>query len=120
MSEYTFEMVPQHVGRIAELRQSIGQKLDGVTIPSTPTGKFNKEYLNIEELCEYLPSHPAQRTVYEWCRKNLIYYKNGKRSIFKKAEIDKWLIRTRVKDYTELKGKALHYVYESPARGKKR
>lgn len=113
MSEYTFEMVPQLV-RIAELLQSIGQKLDGVTIPSTPTGKFNKENLNIEELSEYLPSHPAQRTAYEWCRKNFIYYKNRKRSIFKKADPHP------VKDYTELKEEALHYVDESPARGKKR
>lgn len=37
MNEYTFEMVPGLVGRIAELLESIDQKLDKVNVAPIPT-----------------------------------------------------------------------------------
>ena len=102
MSNYTFEMVPELVGRIAELLASIDEKIDKITFPSSPSGD-HPEIMGINELCNYLPSHPSSKTVYSWCHNNTIpYYKQGKRSFFKKSEIDKWLLRTRVKDWTEM------------------
>lgn len=59
--------------------------------------------MEIKQLAEYLPSHPSRKTIYKWCQESRIpHYKQGRRLLFKKSEIDKRLLRTRVKDYTEL------------------
>ena len=59
--------------------------------------------------------------VYSWVNDNTIpYYKQGKTLMFKKPEIDKWLHRTRVKDNTELMGKAQRYCATHPLGGRKR
>ena len=91
-------MVPQMVGRIAELLTSIDQKLDKLTVPVQPVDN-TPEMMSIQDLSNYLPTHPSKSTIYEWCsEKRIPYYKQGKRTFFKKAEIDKWLLNTRVKD----------------------
>lgn len=120
MSEYTFEMVPQLVGRIAELLSSIDQKLDRVNV--TPMQSDNTpELMNIKQLGEYLPSHPSTSTIYGWCHENQIpYYKQGKRTFFKKSDVDKWLLRTRVKDQTELMEEAAEYCRTHPIVGRRR
>ena len=40
--------------------------------------------------------------------------------IFKKSEIDKWLLRTRVKDNTELMEEAQRYCATHPLGGRRR
>ena len=120
MSEYTFEMVPGLVGRIAELLASIDQKLDRVNVTSTAADKM-PELMDIKQLGEYLPTHPSPSTIYGWCHENQIpYYKHGKRTFFKKSEIDKWLLRTRVKDQTELMEEAAEYCRTHPIGGRRR
>ena len=54
MNEYTFEMVPGLVGRIAELLASIDQKLDKVIISSMPVDN-TPELMDIKQLSGYLP-----------------------------------------------------------------
>ena len=50
------------------------------------------EWLNIDELREYIPSKPARQTVYGWInRKAIPYHKNGKKVYFSRVEIDEWL-----------------------------
>ena len=120
MSEYTFEMVPQLVGRIAELLSSIDQKLDRVNV-SPMQSDNTPELMNIKQLGEYLPSHPSTSTIYGWCHENQIpYYKQGKRTFFKKSAVDKWLLRTRVKDQTELMEEAAEYCRTHPIGGRRR
>ena len=120
MSEYTFEMVPGLVGRIAELLASIDQKLDKVTVAPIPTDD-TPELMNVKELGRYLPSHPAPATIYGWIREHSIpHYKQGKTLMFKKSEIDKWLLRTRVKDSTELIEEAQRYCATHPIGGRRR
>ena len=110
MNEYTFEMIPGLIGRIAELLESIDQKLDKlkdthIAADDTP------EMMNIKDLCNYLPSHPKISTIYGWVNSNNIpYYKPGRTLMFKKSEIDKWLMRTRVKDVYEIMEETQHYV----------
>ena len=119
MSEYTFEMVPGLVGRIAELLASIDQKLDKVIISSMPVDN-TPELMDIKQLSGYLPSHPSPSTIYSWCHENQIpYYKQGKLTIFKKSEIDKWLLRTRVKDQTEYMEEAAEYCRTHSIGGKR-
>lgn len=71
MNEYTFEMVPGLVGRIAELLESIDSKLDKVNVAPIPTDD-TPELMNVKDLGRYLPSHPAPSTVYGWVNDNTI------------------------------------------------
>jgi len=120
MNEYTFEMVPGLVGRIAELLESIDSKLSKLSVVSSSANNF-PELMDIKQLSEYLPSHPAVKTIYEWCHNhNIPYYKRGNRTIFKKTEIDNWLLRTRIKDSTELMEEAERYVATHPMGGRSR
>ena len=114
MNEYTFEMVPGLVGRIAELLASIDQKLDKVNVAPIPTDD-TPELMNVKELGRYLPSHPAPATIYGWIREHSIpHYKQGKTLMFKKSEIDKWLLRTRVKDDAQLQEEAEEWCRTHP------
>lgn len=120
MNEYTFEMVPGLVGRIAELLESIDQKLDKVNVGPIPTDD-TPELMTVKDLGRYLPSHPKPSTVYSWVNDNTIpHYKQGKTLMFKKSEIDKWLLRTRVKDNTEIMDEAQRYVATYPLGGRRR
>lgn len=54
------------------------------------------EYLNIDQLREYLPQKPAKQTVYQWVHfKQIPYHKRGKSVLFKRSEIDSWISETR-------------------------
>ena len=114
MADYTFEMVPQMVGRIAELLTSIDQKLEKLTVPAQPVDN-TPELMGVKDLGAYLPSHPAPATIYGWIRENSIpHYKQGKTLMFKKSEIDKWLLRTRVKDDAQLQEEAEEWCRTHP------
>ena len=77
--------------------------------------------MNVKDLGRYLPLHPAPSTVYSWVNDNTIpYNKQGKTLMFKKSEIDKWLLRTRVKDNTELMEEAQRYCATHPLGGRRR
>jgi len=53
----------------------------------------NSNWLNIDELQEYLPDFPAKATIYGWVGHNQIpFYKGGKKLRFLKSEIDEWLL----------------------------
>ena len=48
--------------------------------------------MDVEELCEYLPGHPAKCTIYTWANHNYIpHHMCGKSLCFFRPEIDKWL-----------------------------
>lgn len=56
------------------------------------TEKKEVKWLNVEELCEYLPSHPREQTVYSWTSSRKIpFHKKGRSIMFNKREIDEWL-----------------------------
>ena len=120
MSEHTFEMVPQLVGRIAELLESIDRKIEKVTVQSISNIDV-PELMSVKDLSKYLPSHPSASTIYGWCCENSIpYYKQGKHTIFKRSEIDQWLLRTRVKDSYEVMEEAQHYCTIHPSGSRKK
>jgi excisionase family DNA binding protein len=49
-------------------------------------------WMNLTELCEYLPDHPTKPTVYGWVHQNAIPCKKGGKHLrFLKSEIDAWL-----------------------------
>lgn len=50
------------------------------------------EWMNVTQLIEYLPTHPAEQTVYGWTSARKIpFHKMGKCIVFKKSEIDEFL-----------------------------
>ena len=115
MNEYTFEMVPGLVGRIAELLESIDSKLDKVNVAPIPTDD-TPELMNVKDLGRYLPSHPAPSTVYSWVNDNTIpYYKQGKTLMFKKSEIDAWIASSR-----HMSRKELNELHDAQALGRRK
>ena len=65
----------------------------------------------MKELCEYLPSHPAEQTVYGWTSCHQIpFHKRGKRIMFLKSEIDAWLHDGKRKSQKELAEEAAQFI----------
>jgi len=85
----TFNEVPQAVSALLE---KVGN-LEELIEESLFTRKEESVWMNIDELCSYLPTKPAKQTVYGWvCDKFIPYHKKGKRLQFLKTEIDTWLL----------------------------
>ncbi len=62
------------------------------------------KWMDIDELCAYLPSHPAKQTVYGWVStKQIPVHKINKALAFLQSEIDDWL-----KNKSHIYGMALH------------
>ena len=113
-------MVPGLVGRMVELLESIDRKMDRV-LELLAAEDDTPELLDIDGLIKYLPSHPAKKTVYDWCtNRSIPFYKQGKRTVFRKSEIDAWLLRSRRKDQAEMMEEAREYVANHPIGGWKR
>jgi excisionase family DNA binding protein len=59
----------------------------------------SKQFLTVSELREYLPENPSESTIYCWTSaKKIPYQKHGRRLIFVRSEIDKWLAM-RIKSF---------------------
>ena len=60
-------------------------------------------WMNLPELCEYLPDRPQKATVYSWVSNSLIpCHKGGKKLRFLKSDIDNWMKSGRKKTFAEL------------------
>lgn len=71
----------------------------------------DSKWFTLNELVEYLPTHPARATVYGWIHTNQIpNSKKGKRLFFKKSEIDEWLQSGRRKTVVEIEKEAEDYL----------
>lgn len=69
---------------------------------------LHKEWMNVKDLCAYLPDHPCRNTVYIWVSKRRIpFYKHihSKHLYFLKSEISEWLRNSRHATYQELEAK---------------
>ena len=79
--------------RLVELEKLIENSVRKVLEKDQNENKVTgNEWLNLTELCEYLPDKPSKATIYGWVHfKKIPYYKKGKALFFKKSEIDRWL-----------------------------
>lgn len=76
------------------------------------------EWMNIDDLRQYLPSHPAKQTIYGWVNDKVIpYYKNSKKLTFKKSEIDEWLHQGSRKSTEDLEREASEFVNSKKIKG---
>jgi hypothetical protein len=64
----------------------------GIITQSNHSESTGDQWLNVEDLCKYLPDHPCQNTIYKWKRKGIIpFHKRLKHLYFLRSEIDSWL-----------------------------
>ena len=87
---------------------ALEEKLDRLQPAPQAEGK---QWLNMAELIDYLPNHPAEQTVYGWTSARKIpFHKQGKSIMFKKSEIDEWMNSGRQQTDAELEADAIDYV----------
>ena len=82
-----------------------------LSVQTTAKVEPSDRWFNLQELCEYLPDHPAKQTVYGWIGQHTVpYHKKGKKLQFLKSEIDAWLKLDKRKTAAELHTEAVQFV----------
>ena len=82
-----------------------------LSVQTTARVEPSDRWFNLQELCEYLPDHPAKQTVYGWIGQHTVpYHKKGKKLQFLKSEIDAWLKLDKRKTAAELHTEAVQFV----------
>lgn len=105
----TFEDLPKAMSWMMDKLDKLDSKIDGLNYaPQTQTAD---QWMNLKELCEYIPSHPAEQTVYGWTSCHQIpFHKRGKRIMFLKSEIDEWLHAGKIKSEKDLEDEASKFI----------
>ena len=95
-----FEDMPRTLAYLIEKVEELNGKLESLNETSAPR---LAEWMSIKELCAYFHTRPAAQTVYSWTSAHMIpFHKKGKRIMFLKSEIDKWLISEQLKSIREI------------------
>ncbi|MDB8931847.1 MULTISPECIES: helix-turn-helix domain-containing protein [Bacteroidales] len=105
----TFEDLPKAMSWLMDKLNELDSKIDGLNNQnqSVPT----EQWMNLKELCDYIPSHPAEQTVYGWTSCHLIpFHKRGKRIMFLKSEIDEWLHAGKIKSDKNLEDEVAQFI----------
>lgn len=86
----TFEKMPQMIATLLHEVVALRKHLHQLVRPAED--KPGMQWLNVDELREYLPSHPRKQTIYSWTSTRRIpFHKKGRSIMFDKDEIDAWL-----------------------------
>lgn len=92
--------IAQLQNEVTQLRATLQEVLDRIKDIQFYQWHGNDHWLSIDDLCEYIPSHPAKQTVYGWlCRYDISAYRipgMSKNMMFLQSEIDEWLLKNRV------------------------
>ena len=103
------EEMPQALNYLISKVESLEEKVNELSVkkdvPEQP------EWMDIDQLRQYLPTHPAKQTIYGWVNDKAIpYYKTSKKLTFQKSEIDDWLHNGRRKSTDDLMREAGEFV----------
>lgn len=80
--------------------------------PDTRSDVQQDQWLNLAELCQYLPDKPVRATVYGWVHHRQVpCHRRGKKLYFLKSEIDTWLKQGRRKTVTETASEVDTYLH---------
>jgi excisionase family DNA binding protein len=105
--EISFNDVPKAVAHLISKVERIETLLN---VKQPQTEEVDK-WLNLADLCDYHPDHPAKPTVYAWIgQRSIPYHKKGKKLMFLKSEIDNWLKEGRRKTAAEIQAEAEQFV----------
>ena len=105
----TFEDLPKAMTWMMDKLNELTSKVDNLN--NQTAQPQTDQWMNLKELCEYLPNHPAEQTVYGWTSCHLIpFHKRGKRIMFLKSEIDTWLHDGKIKSQKELEAEAALFL----------
>jgi len=103
----SFNELPQAVAHLI----SKVDNLETLLTEKQPQAQESDRWLNLDDLCNYHPNHPAKPTVYAWIWQRLIpYHKRGKKVMFLKSEIDTWLKEGRRKTAAEIHAEAEEFI----------
>ena len=103
----TFEKMPQALSILIEEVKALRFALAEIIIPPE-----EDRWLNIDQLRERLPDHPAKATIYGWVSNRQIPFHKGngeKKLRFLTSEIDQYLMAGRQKSIHELQVEASNY-----------
>jgi len=108
MVEFTFEQLPNAVTQLFCKLENIERLLTDRSSELQPEAE---RWLNLSELCDYMPDKPVKPTVYGWVHKRTIpNHRRGKKLYFLKSEIDAWLKDGRKKTASEIAAEGTQYV----------
>ncbi len=85
---------------LEELYQGVSYLINAVDSLTASVRAIEKElhcggihWMSIDQLFDYIPTHPIKQTIYQWVRHGKIpYHKIQGNLIFLKDEIDQWLL----------------------------
>ncbi len=107
-TDISFNDMPQ---ALAYLISKVDKLETLLSVQTTARVEPSDRWFNLQELCEYLPDHPAKQTVYGWIGQHTVpYHKKGKKLQFLKSEIDAWLKLDKRKTAAELHTEAVQFV----------
>ena len=109
--ELKFEDLPRAMSWMINKLTELDVKIDGMNNQSLVPRPEPDKWFNLQDLCAYLPNHPAEQTVYGWTSTMKIpFHKNGKYIRFLKSEIDAWLMEGGSKSDEELNEDVNQYI----------
>lgn len=112
----SFDAMPSLLATIVQKLEALEEKVDRLSLSQQSEEK--DEWFNLKELCKYLPSHPAEQTVYGWTSNNHIpYHKRGKSIAFRKSEIDDWLGQGKKNSLQDIQREAEMYIKQKRVKG---
>lgn len=95
--ENPFEILETKINRL----ESLLQELLNRPLPQTSEPPNHKEIMNVKEAAAYLCLSP--QTLYGYTCKRLIpFYKASRRVLFKKSELDEYILSHRYKTQSEI------------------
>lgn len=105
----SFEQLPDAVSALFVKLESIEQLLRKDSLK--PVQNIQEKWMDLNELCTFLPSKPAKQTVYGWItNKTIPYHKRGKKVFFNRSEIDEWLSSGKIKTVKEIQADVNAFV----------
>lgn len=84
-----FEDLPEAVAYLIDCADKILSVLQRIE----ESASKKRQWMDVEQLIEYLPNHPAKTTIYSWSSRDLIpSHRVGKMLSFLRSEIDAWIM----------------------------
>ncbi len=98
-------------GALSYLIKTVEELKKTVNVLQTKQDINKPKWMDMDELCAYLPSHPAKQTVYvQVSAKQIPVHKINKALAFLQSEIDEWLKSKSCKSESDLMREAQEFV----------